>query len=276
MLERENIQNAVSLIQENLDNVQAGTTGLVLGSGLSGVAECIEDPKSMEYKDIPGLPQGTAPGHQGRLVAGTISGRPVLALCGRFHLYEGLSAARACAGIRVLGGLGVRSLVLTNAAGALNPNFEIGSFMCIIDHINLTGQSPLTALEPDFRGRRFPDMSRAYDPELIRVARAQAKGLGPTLELGVYLQVPGPNLETPAETRAFRALGADAVGMSTAIETIAARHLGMRVLGICCLTNKNLPDCMQEIDEDTTLERAGRASGDLARLLQAVLAGIKA
>ena len=244
--------------------------GLVLGSGLGAVRERISDPVDLPYSEIPGLPQPTVEGHGGFLRAGLLAGRPVLALNGRVHLYEGYSAAEACLPVRVLFELGVRTLLLTNASGALNPLFATGSLMCITDHINLTGQNPLTGPNAQAWGPRFPDMSRAWCPELVDLACAQARQQGLVLERGVYLQLTGPCLETPAETRAYRQLGADAIGMSTAIEAIAARHMGLRILGISCLTNKNLPDCMAETSHQAVLDMAEQAAASLARLLESV------
>jgi len=244
--------------------------GLVLGSGLGAVRERITDFKDLPYAEIPGLPQSTVEGHGGFLRAGKLGGRPVLALCGRVHLYEGYTAAEACLPVRILYELGVRTLLLTNAAGALNPLFSAGTLMCVTDHINFSGQSPLTGPNADAWGPRFPDLSRVWCPGLVALAGAQARRLGLVLERGVYLQVAGPNLETPAETRAYRQFGADAIGMSTAIEAIAAAHMGVRVLGISCLTNKNLPDCMAETSHQEVLDMAGRAAQDMARLLEAV------
>jgi purine-nucleoside phosphorylase len=244
--------------------------GLVLGSGLGAVHEKITRPVDLPFAEIPGLPRSTVEGHGGFLRAGLLSGQPVIALCGRVHLYEGHTAATACLPIRVLAELGVRTLMLTNASGALNPLFSAGTLMVITDHINFTGQSPLTGPNVEAWGPRFPDMSRAWCPELAALACAQARRLGLVLERGVYMQVAGPNLETPAETRAYRQLGADAIGMSTAIEAIAARHMGLRLLGISCLTNKNSPDCMAEITHQQVLDMAGKTAADLALLLEAV------
>ncbi len=246
--------------------------GLVLGSGLSPVADAITGAKDIPYSEISGLPQSTVAGHGGFLRAGSLSGRPVLALCGRVPLYEGFSARDACLPVRVLGNLGVSTLVITNAAGALNPLFDAGSLMLITDHINMTGQNPLTGPNLDELGPRFPDMGRAWCPELIALARRMAIGLGLAVERGVYVQVPGPSLETPAETRAYRQMGADAIGMSTVMEAIAARHMGLRLLGISCLTNKNMPDCMDEISHEGVLETAGRTAEQMARLLSALAA----
>jgi len=174
-------------------------------------------------------------------------------------------------GVRLLAGLGVRTLVVTNAAGALDPHFSPGGLMRITDHLNLTGQNPLTGPNDESLGPRFPDMSRAYCPRLGEIADRAALGLGLRLERGVYAGVLGPNLETPAETRMLRLLGADAVGMSTVTEVIAARHLGLSVLAISCLTNRNLPDCMAETTIEEVLATARAAEGDLARLLAAVV-----
>jgi purine-nucleoside phosphorylase len=263
-------RHSARFIREKLDNVQAGTLGLVLGSGLGAVRELITHFQDLPYHEIPGLPQSTVEGHGGFLRAGLLGGSPVIALCGRVHLYEGYTAAEACLPVRVLFELGVHTLMLTNAAGALNPLFSAGTLMCVTDHINFTGQSPLTGPNADAWGPRFPDMSQAWCPELLALACTQARRLGLGLERGVYLQITGPNLETPAETRAYRQLGADAIGMSTAIEAIAARHMGMRLLGVSCLTNKNLPDCMAETSHQEVLDMAGKAAADLARLLEAV------
>jgi len=263
-------RHSARFIREKLCKVQAGTLGLVLGSGLGAVQERITHAADLPYQEIPGLPQSTVEGHGGFLRFGLLGGRPVIALCGRVHLYEGHPAAEACLPIRVLHELGVRTLILTNASGALNPLFSAGTLMCITDHINFTGQSPLTGPNADAWGPRFPDLSRVWCPGLAALALAEARRLGLVLERGVYIQVAGPNLETPAETRAYRQLGADAIGMSTAIEAIAAAHMGMRLLGISCLTNKNLPDCMAETSHQEVLAVAGRAAADMVLLLEAV------
>lgn len=269
----ETVRHSASYIREKLGNIQAGTLGLVLGSGLGAVRQKIAHPVDIPYADIPGLPQSGVLGHAGFLRSGTLAGRPVLAFCGRVHLYEGFTAAEACLPIRVLGELGVSALVLTNAAGALNPQFDAGSLMLITDHVNLSGQSPLTGPNHESWGPRFPDMSRVWCPGLLALARAKALEMGLAVERGVYIQVAGPNLETPAETRAYRQFGADAIGMSTAIEAIAAHHMGIPLLGISCLTNKNLPDCMDATTHEDVLRMADKASADMARLIEAVAAG---
>jgi purine-nucleoside phosphorylase len=247
------------------------TVGLVAGTGLSGLAGRLEGGREMAWADLPGFPRSTAPGHEGRLVRGEVAGRPVALLAGRLHLYEGYSPREVGFGVRLLAGLGVRTLVVTNAAGALDPHFSPGGLMRLTDHINLTGHNPLTGPNDDSLGPRFPDMSRAYCPRLGEIADRTALELGLRLERGVYAGVAGPSLETPAETRMLRLLGADAVGMSTVTEVIAARHLGLSVLAVSCLTNRNLPDCMAETTIEEVIATARAAEGDLARLLGAVI-----
>lgn len=266
------ILNAVESIQEKTGNIQARAAGLILGSGLGPALEHgFHVDTALPYAEIPGFPRSTIPGHEGRLLAGTLSGRPLLVLSGRVHLYEGLDAAQVCFGVRVLAELGVRDLVLTCAAGSLNPLFAPGTLLCLSDHINLSGHNPLRGPHEERLGPRFPDMSRVYDQEWRAAALDAAGRLGVRLEQGVYLQVLGPSLETPAETRAFRLLGADAVGMSLAVEAIAARQAGLRVLGLACLTNQNLPDCMAPVSHELVLARAGDAASELGRLLAGIL-----
>jgi len=246
--------------------------GLVLGSGLGPVTQAMTEAVDIPYAQIPGLPQAGVLGHEGCLRAGLLSGRPVLALCGRTHLYEGRSAQEVCLPVRVLGTLGIKTLILTNAAGALNPDYSAGTLMLIADHINMSGQNPLTGPNDEALGPRFPDMSQVWCPELIALAQRKSKELGLRVERGVYIQIPGPSLETPAETRAYRHLGADAIGMSTVIEAIAATHMGLRLLGISCLTNKNNPDCMEKISHEDILAMAGRTAHDMAGLIAALAA----
>jgi len=270
------VQQAAKFIRETLTRPHPARLGLVLGTGLAGAAGELETLASLPYAGIPGFPQSTAPGHAGRLSAALLGGVPAWVLSGRFHLYEGYSPEETVCGVRTLAELGVDTLILTNAAGALDPRFEPGGLMAVTDHLNCTGLSPLTGPNHDAWGERFPDMSRAYDPDLVRLARDCADRLGIRLERGVYAGVPGPQLETPAETRALRLLGADAVGMSTVLETIAARHRGLRVLALSCLTNQNLPDCMQPVTLDQVLATARAAAADLGRLLAAVAASLPA
>lgn len=268
----EYVKQAAAAVTDALGALPEGAVGLVCGTGLGGIAALADEARDMATARIPGFPRSTAPGHAGRLVFGTVGGRPVALLAGRLHLYEGHSPDDVAFGTRLLAGLGVRTLILTNAAGALDPHFTAGGLMRITDHINLTGRNPLVGPNDDSLGPRFPDMSRPYSPRLGAVADATALSCGIRLERGVYAGVLGPSLETPAETRMLRLLGADAVGMSTVTEVIAARHLGLDVLAISCLTNLNLPDCMAETTLESVLETARRAEETLARLLAAVIA----
>jgi purine-nucleoside phosphorylase len=244
---------------------------LITGTGLGGLTDAIERPRMLSYAEIPGFPVSTVASHEGRLVVGTIEGAPVVALHGRFHLYEGFDARETTHAVRALGVLGVRTLILTNAAGALNPSFATGSPMLIEDHINLTGTTPLRGHNHEPWGDRFPDMCEVYDAGLRKLAVDKALALGIRLERGVYMQVMGPNMETPAETRMYRAMGADAIGMSTCMEAIAARHMGMRLLGLSCLTNKNLPDCMQEASLEQVIAQAQQSSAAITALVTAIL-----
>jgi len=274
MQKTEKVQNAVSAILALLGDRPVPKTGVILGSGLGEWLEAVDDLLEIPYADIVHFPRSTVTGHAGTLCLGTMHGVPVCMLRGRFHLYEGYTPQEVCFGVRVLAGLGIRNLILTNAAGALNPQFDAGSLMLITDHLNMTGLNPLTGPNEEAWGPRFPDMSRVYDQDLQRLARLEAATLGIPLERGVYVGIQGPSLETPAETRAFRILGGDAIGMSTVMEAVAARHMGLRILGLSCLTNKNLPDCMAETSLEEILEQANAAGRDLGRVLAAVICRI--
>ncbi|MBG0777520.1 MAG: purine-nucleoside phosphorylase [Desulfovibrionaceae bacterium] len=265
----EKVQKAVAFIAKSAAGMPRPRLGMVLGTGL-GPAWCGEESFGLEYGAIPGFPPATVSSHAGRLCLGRVGGAWAWALSGRPHLYEGRTPAEVCMGVRVLAGLGVDTLVLTNAAGALNPAFEAGTLMCVADHINLTGANPLTGPNHEGWGERFPDMSAPYDAGLRALAAEEAARLGVRLESGVYAAVPGPSMETPAETRMLRTLGADAVGMSTVLECIAARHMGLRVLGVSCLTNKNDPDAMAPVRHEAVVAAAATVAGDLAALLAAL------
>ena len=210
---------------------------IVLGTGLGLLADAVSDPVFIPYTEIAGFPVSSAPSHKGRLVIGDLFGRRTVMMQGRVHLYEGWSARDIALAIYLLNAFGPKRLVITNAAGGLNPSFEAGSVMLIDDHINLTGQSPLIGPNDDEIGLRFPDMTRAYDPALREQAVAAAAAAGVKLNRGIYLGLTGPALETSAERRYFRTTGADALGMSTVIETIAAVHAGLPVLGFSAITN---------------------------------------
>jgi len=226
---------AADAIRERIGS-SAPVLGIILGSGLGGLAHRIVDSVSVPFADVPGFPSATVVGHAGRLIAGSLAGRRVIALAGRFHMYEGHCASLAGFPVRVLHALGVRTLFVSNAAGGIQPQFVPGDLMLIRDHLNLMFRNPLIgALEPG--DTRFPDMSRPYDDALAAQLRTHAAALGVALREGVYCGLLGPTYETPAEVRMLRTLGADAVGMSTVPEVIVARAIGLRVAGISCITN---------------------------------------
>ncbi len=245
--------------------------GVVLGSGLGGFADAVEDAVEIPYGELPGWPVATAVGHAGTLVLGTFGGRPVAVLRGRSHLYEGQPPAKVVFGVRVLGRLGARSLVLTNACGALDPDVLPGTLVAISDHLNLQGASPLVGPNDETLGPRFPDMSDAYDAAYRALAHAAARRLGLTLGDGVYAAWLGPAFETPAEIRMLRTLGADLVGMSTVPEVLAARHMGIRCLALACVTNAAAGVLDEPIDHEQVLAVGARAAVDLVALLREVV-----
>jgi purine-nucleoside phosphorylase len=245
---------------------------MILGSGLGALAEAVADPVVIPYREIEGFPVSTAPGHAGQLVIGTLHGRRVALMQGRLHLYEGWTAGDIALAVRVLAGLGAGILIVTNAAGALESDFVPDDVMLIEDHLNFTGLNPLTCPNDDAIGLRFPDMSRAYDPDLRAAARTAAAELGLPLRYGIYAGVAGPSLETSAERRFMRAAGADAVGMSTVIEVIAAVHAGMRVLGFSAITNEAEGGPEQQPDSiEDVLAHAAAAGETIAALLARLL-----
>ncbi len=236
------VAEAAAVVKARLGSL-APRVGMVLGSGLGAAAKAVADPVIVEYSEIPNFPQSTVEGHSGRLVAGLLGGAPVVIMQGRVHSYEGYTPLQVTFPMRVLGLMGVREVVLTNAAGAIQAGYQIGQLVVLTDHINMMGWNPLIGPnEPRFAvrkgaGLRFFDMSEAYAWQLRKMAKEAAQDEGFALEEGVYLATPGPSFETPAEIHAFRALGATLVGMSTVPETIVARHMGIEVLGISCVTN---------------------------------------
>jgi purine-nucleoside phosphorylase len=235
----EEIDQAVEIIRGRISH--SPRVGLILGSGLGGLAELVEQAEFVPYEDIPFWPVSTVQGHQGRLVVGRLMDAPVIVQQGRSHYYEGYSMAEVTLPVRVMQRLGVDTLVVTNAAGAINPDFVPGDVMLIVDHINLigmTGNNPLRGPNLDEFGTRFPDMSQAYDRSLMGLVREEAKKNGIALREGVYVSLAGPSFETPADLRFLRIIGADAVGMSTAPEVTVARHGNLRVLGISGISNK--------------------------------------
>jgi purine-nucleoside phosphorylase len=236
------VAEAAAFLKARLGS-RAPLVGIVLGSGLGAVVGAVADPAIVPYGEIPHFPQSTVEGHSGRIVAGLLGGAPVVVMQGRVHYYEGYSPLQVTFPMRVLGGLGIRAVVLTNAAGGIQLGYSVGQLVVLADHINQMGWNPLNGPnEPRFgfrpgAGLRFFDMTEAYSKALRALARQAAQEEGFALEEGVYLATPGPSFETPAEIRAFRALGATLVGMSTVPETLVARHMGMEVLGISCVTN---------------------------------------
>lgn len=270
MQNQQEVQHAVAAVRRLCPGA-APRVGIVLGTGLGGLADALEAPYAVSFADIPGFPVSTVQSHAGRFLFGDLDGVPVVLQQGRCHLYEGYSPREVCMGVRVMRGLGAASLIITNAAGALAPQWDAGDLMIITDHINQTGHSPLSGPNCDAWGERFPDMSRTYDADYVRLALETAARLSLRVERGVYVGVPGPQMETPAETRFFRRMGAHAIGMSTVLEVIAARHMGMRVLGISCLTNKNLPDCMREAPLEEVIRVATAAGQRLAALLRGMI-----
>jgi xanthosine phosphorylase len=241
--------------------------GLVLGSGLGGLADAVRDATAIPYAELPGFPVGSVAGHAGRLVLGTLAGTPVVVLQGRAHLYEGIPASDLAVPVRTVRALGAETLVLTNAAGSLNPQAGPGSLMALTDHINLMGANPLMGPNDDELGPRFVGLGDAYDLDLRARLRAAADAEGIALREGVYLAVAGPSFETPAEIRAFKVLGADAVGMSTVPEVIVARHCGLRVAAVSAITNLAEGMGDEVLSHEHTLESAKVAAKDLQRVL---------
>ncbi len=244
---------------------------VVLGSGLGGFADELSGREEFAYSSIPNWPASTAVGHAGKLVLGSLGPLEIAVMSGRAHLYEGYSPWQVTFGIRVLGKLGVRAFVFTNAAGGINTTFERGALVLISDHINLQGSNPLVGPNDDSLGPRFPDMTEAYAPAYRETARKVAQDLGIRLSEGVYAAVLGPSYETPAEIRYLRAIGADMVGMSTAPEVIAANQMGARCLGISCVTNMAAGILPQKISHEEVLETGAAVRGTLVKLLKALL-----
>ncbi len=244
---------------------------VVLGSGLGDYAEALEDAGHIDYKDIPHFPVSTVPGHKGRWHTGTLHGRRVCMMQGRFHAYEGYDMKDVTLPVRVMQKLGVRTLIVTNAAGGVNLDFHAGDLMLITDFINLSGKNPLTGPNLDEFGPRFPDMSRAMDRDLQALAVETARRLEIPLQQGVYCWLNGPSFETPAEIRMARTLGADAVGMSTVPEILVARHGGMRVLGVSCITNMAAGILDQPLNHEEVMETGNRVKGTFRKLLDGVI-----
>lgn len=270
------MENTYKLLDEAVKSLQQRGFGrprvaLILGSGLGGLADSFQEAVAVDYRDIPGFPPATVPGHAGRLVWGKLQGVDVVAMQGRFHYYEGYSQRQIAFALWTMRSLGAETLIVTNAAGGINPDFHVGDLMLIADHINMTGDNPLIGPNPDRFGPRFPDMSRAYTPELRELALEAAAGLKLNLQQGVYLSVTGPCFETPAEIRSFRRLGADAVGMSTVPEVITAVHAGMKVLGISCITNMAAGLGAEKLDHQEVIDVTKKVQSNFQALVTEII-----
>ena len=268
------LREGEAFLKARLDGF-APEIALVLGSGLGFLGDACEGAAVIPYADIPGFPLSTAPGHAGRMVFGKLAGKRVAVMQGRFHYYEGYDMDTVVHGVRVLRMLGAGTLLVTNASGGVNANFKPGDIMLITDHMQLFGVSPLRGPNAAFLGERFPDMSHVYTPRLQDAARGAARKTGAALREGVYLMTSGPQYETPAEVRAYRALGADAVGMSTVPEAVAARHAGMDVLGLSLICNAAAGlTAGHELSEQEVLDTAEASKGQFSKLVMACLEAI--
>lgn len=264
------IEEAVAAIKAKWDQVPRA--GIILGTGLGGLVEEIQEEASLEYHEIPNFPRSTAISHRGRLVCGTLNGLPVMAMEGRFHMYEGYPLKQITLPVRVMKAMGADLLVVSNACGGLNPYFSNGDLVVIEDHINLMGDNPLIGINDDRLGPRFPDMCEPYDRKLIDKALEVARKENIVAHKGVFVAVAGPNLETRAEYRFLRTIGADTVGMSTVPEVIVAVHCGMRVVGFSIVTDMCLPDALEPADVSKIIATANAAEPNLRTLVRGVLA----
>ncbi|HOJ08978.1 MAG TPA: purine-nucleoside phosphorylase [Clostridiales bacterium] len=265
------IQDIKDIKNINSINVNRPEIGIILGSGLGLLAEDIENQTTIPYKSIPHFPVSTVEGHKGQLILGALSGKHVVCMQGRFHFYEGYSIHEVVYPIRVLQKLGITKLIVTNSAGGINTSFSPGDLMLIEDHINLMGVNPLISMNSESFGPRFPDMTKAYDPEHMEKAEKAAKRLSIRLRKGVYAAMTGPSYETPAEIRYLRAIGADAVGMSTVPEVIAANHGGISVLGISCITNMAAGVLNKPLSHRDVVQVANRATSDFVKLIKEII-----
>lgn len=265
----ENVDEAVAVVRGR--SGLRPRVGVILGTGLGGLAAEIEVETEISYEDLPHFPLSTVESHSGRLILGTLAGVSVVAMQGRFHRYEGYSLQDVTFPVRVMGSLGADTLVVSGAVGCMNPLWDLGDLVLLDDHINLLGENPLTGPNLDALGPRFPDMSRPYDREWQEIAISSAMELGIPLRRGVYVAVAGPNLETRAEYRMLRRLGADVVGMSTVPEVIVARHQGLRVLGLAIITDLCLPDALEVADVQQIIATATSAEPKLTSLIRTVI-----
>ena len=269
MMDKLASQEASHYIKEKLQ--AEPTIGLILGSGLGILADEIENPVVIPYESIPHFSASTVSGHEGQLVSGLLEGKQVIAMQGRFHYYEGYSLEKVTFPVRVMKELGVESLLVTNAAGGINESFEPGDLMLITDHINNMGVNPLIGKNNDELGSRFPDMSEAYNREFISLAKKCATKIGLNVKKGVYVGNTGPSYETPAEIRMLRTLGGDAVGMSTVPEVIVARHAGIRVLGISCISNMAAGILDQPLSHQEVIETTEKVRGNFLKFVKQII-----
>lgn len=274
---QQQVSQAAAHIREALPpDMTIPSIGIILGTGLGRLADVIEPEKTLPYGTIPHFPTSTVESHDGRLLIGHLDGVPVLAMQGRFHLYEGYSAHDITFPVRVMGVLGINTLLISNAAGGMNPHFRRGDLMLITDHINFQGANPLEGPSVEAWGPRFPDMSEPYDVDLRALAKQRALDQGIKLQEGIYLAVLGPNMETKAEYRFLRQIGADVVGMSTIPEVLVARHMGLRVMAMSVITDECFPDALKPVSLDDVLTAAGEAEPKLTALTRGVVADIGA
>lgn len=265
----EKIQEAVGAVRER--SGMEPSVGIILGTGLGKLAEAVDVDRTIPYEEMPHFPLSTVESHDGRLLLGSLAGREVVAMQGRFHLYEGYTAVQAAFPVRVMNALGAEVLLVSNAAGGMSPYHTPGELLLIEDHINLQGDNPLIGPNDERLGPRFPDMSAPYSPRLNALARELALEERIPLHRGVYVAVVGPNLETRAEYRFLRGIGADVVGMSTVPEVIAAVHMGMEVMAISVITDRCLPDALEPVAIEKIFEAAARAEPSLTRLMTRVV-----
>lgn len=265
----QSIQDAASFLRRAIGSQPEAA--IILGTGLGGITDHISVTDRIPYNQVPHFPESTVQGHKGDLVFGTMAGRSVVVMQGRFHYYEGHTLQEATLPVRIMRELGARFLFVNSAAGGLNPHFEPGDVMIVTDHINLLGDNPLRGVTDERLGDRFPDMSRPYDEELLQKAQQAAQELKEPVKLGIYAAVAGPSLETRAETRMLRMLGADAVGMSTVPEVIVGCQVGFRTLALAAITNVNLPDAMEPVSIDKVISTATATLPRMASILAGTL-----
>jgi purine-nucleoside phosphorylase len=273
-MNHDQIQQAASHVRNWTNSEHTPTIGIILGTGLGALTEHINIRSTIAYDQIPHFPQSTVQSHTGQLVSGQLANKNVIAMEGRLHLYEGYTPQQVTFPVRVMRALGCEILIVSNASGGLNPKFMTGDIMIIEDHINLMNGNPLTGPNDDRLGTRFPDMCHAYDPELTQLARKIANQERIPIERGVYAAVNGPNLETKAEYRFLRTIGADAVGMSTVPEIIVAKHAGMKTLGLSVITDMCLPDALEPTSLDKIITTAQEAEKKLSTLVRSIIASI--